>query len=252
MNFANFPLISLTSWTFIASCLLVIADHFLWFFHFHNVTEEARRMERRWRHPMQPAPHVPTFFDIATFFGTCVWLLPLFLFLSLSANDNALPTARQAHDPSITLSPAFDSDEPKSQRSSLFVSLSAKAKSLFPSRRSRGRSRRNSEDGLIAPRSISRPSSPLHQTPTHLSPQFQRRSTSPSPGLSSSALSPGSPLHSPVPSPSSSTFGSWVPVDGGSPPSTPGAAGSNRDENVTRRRISLQPPPPRRAASYTT
>ena len=30
---------------------------------------------------------------MATFFGLCVWLTPLFLFLSLSANDNTLPTA---------------------------------------------------------------------------------------------------------------------------------------------------------------
>lgn len=34
---------------------------------------------------------VPNFGEIATFFGICVWLAPLFLFLSLSANDNALP-----------------------------------------------------------------------------------------------------------------------------------------------------------------
>lgn len=35
-----------------------------------------------------------TFMDIATFFGVCVWLVPLFLFLSLSANDNALPVSQ--------------------------------------------------------------------------------------------------------------------------------------------------------------
>lgn len=38
-----------------------------------------------------PAP--PGFAEVATFFGICVWLVPLFLFLSLSANDNALPTS---------------------------------------------------------------------------------------------------------------------------------------------------------------
>lgn len=31
--------------------------------------------------------------DIATFFGICVWLVPFYLFLSLSANDNVLPSA---------------------------------------------------------------------------------------------------------------------------------------------------------------
>lgn len=31
--------------------------------------------------------------DIATYFGICVWLVPFYLFLSLSANDNVLPSA---------------------------------------------------------------------------------------------------------------------------------------------------------------
>lgn len=30
--------------------------------------------------------------DVAAFFAICVWFVPLFLFLSLSANDNALPS----------------------------------------------------------------------------------------------------------------------------------------------------------------
>lgn len=33
------------------------------------------------------------FMDVAAFFGICVWAAPLFLFLSLSANDNALPSS---------------------------------------------------------------------------------------------------------------------------------------------------------------
>jgi hypothetical protein len=67
----------------------------MWFFHFARVNGEARHL-----------PHhggvggglgtgkvgdAPGFADIATFFGICVWLAPLFLFLSLSAGDNALP-----------------------------------------------------------------------------------------------------------------------------------------------------------------
>lgn len=40
-----------------------------------------------------PGPAPPGFAEVATFFGICVWLVPLFLFLSLSANDNALPTS---------------------------------------------------------------------------------------------------------------------------------------------------------------
>ncbi len=35
----------------------------------------------------------PSFGDISTFFAICVWCVPLFLFLSLSANDNVLPSS---------------------------------------------------------------------------------------------------------------------------------------------------------------
>ncbi len=88
-NFSpTWPLISLTSPSFIASCLLVIADHFSWFFYFARMTAEARHSKVYrgiTRHD------VLSFTEIASFFGICVWLAPLFLFLSLSANDNALP-----------------------------------------------------------------------------------------------------------------------------------------------------------------
>jgi len=35
---------------------------------------------------------VPTFTEIASYFGLCVWLIPFALFVSLSASDNVLPT----------------------------------------------------------------------------------------------------------------------------------------------------------------
>jgi hypothetical protein len=37
-------------------------------------------------------PDIPTFTQIASYFGICVWLVPFALFVSLSANDNVLPT----------------------------------------------------------------------------------------------------------------------------------------------------------------
>lgn len=86
-NFSHsWPLISLSSLTFLSSCALVIADHFIWFFHFSRITHQAR-----YRPYQGGGPRVPGFSEIASFFGICVWLAPLFLFLSLSANDNALP-----------------------------------------------------------------------------------------------------------------------------------------------------------------
>ncbi|EJU06330.1 DUF396-domain-containing protein, partial [Dacryopinax primogenitus] len=92
-NFSQtWPFISLISPSFIGSCILVIIDHFVWFHYFAQRTQEAR-MRGRGRLPYQQQPvEAPVFMDIAAFFAICVWLVPLFLFLSLSANDNALPT----------------------------------------------------------------------------------------------------------------------------------------------------------------
>ncbi|GBB99673.1 hypothetical protein RclHR1_00360022 [Rhizophagus clarus] len=77
MNLETFPFINLTSLTFITSCVLVLADHFLWFQYFTS--------------------RYFAFVDVAAFFGICVWLIPFSYFISLSANDNALPS----FDPNI-------------------------------------------------------------------------------------------------------------------------------------------------------
>ncbi|KAI8089232.1 transmembrane adaptor Erv26-domain-containing protein [Halteromyces radiatus] len=71
LNLQTFPFIQLSSLPFISSCVLVFVDHFLWFKYF-----------TRYYRP---------FMDIASFFGICVWLIPFTYFISLSANDNALP-----------------------------------------------------------------------------------------------------------------------------------------------------------------
>jgi hypothetical protein len=47
-------------------------------------------------------PRVPTFTEIASYFGLCVWLIPFALFVSLSANDNVLPTMGMS-EPSVGL-----------------------------------------------------------------------------------------------------------------------------------------------------
>ncbi|KAH9986319.1 transmembrane adaptor Erv26 [Russula compacta] len=99
-NFSDtWPVISLTSKSFIASCVLVIADHFMWFFYFAHLTQEARQAARK-TYRGGPLMKAPTFGDMATFFGICVWSAPLFLFLSLSANDNTLPTSGESFIPS--------------------------------------------------------------------------------------------------------------------------------------------------------
>jgi len=89
---ATWPLISLTSPTFILSCIAVVADHFLWFSHFAREAQKARQWQRSRYASTAPSDTTHySFWETTSFFGICVWLIPLFLFLSLSANDNALP-----------------------------------------------------------------------------------------------------------------------------------------------------------------
>lgn len=105
-NFSgHWPLISLSSASFIASCAMAIMNHFLWFIHFSRLARDTRQIYNRHRGPVSTAPG---FTDIATFFGICVWLVPLFLFLSLSANDNALPTSSGTFFLSVPCSLTYD------------------------------------------------------------------------------------------------------------------------------------------------
>ncbi|KAJ7094556.1 transmembrane adaptor Erv26-domain-containing protein, partial [Mycena belliarum] len=170
-NFSNsWPVISLTSLSFIASCLLVIADHFLWFFHFARISQDARH-NRSFR-GAAPPQGVAGFTEIATFFGICVWAAPLFLFLSLSANDNALPVTTGA---AVEGAPG-DALKYTQSRVSLF-------RSLLPMR---PRSSRSAPEGILAPHSPSPipPRSPLLQplqSPSHYStpPRSPRASARP-------------------------------------------------------------------------
>lgn len=113
-NMRRFPFVQLTDPLFIASCCtslfypnlrprtnppkpprtnvsragLVMLNHYVWFRHFSNFqTQSYRSMSSYY-----DRPDVPSFTQIASFFGICVWLVPFSLFVSLSANDNVLPT----------------------------------------------------------------------------------------------------------------------------------------------------------------
>ncbi|KPV76848.1 uncharacterized protein RHOBADRAFT_8859, partial [Rhodotorula graminis WP1] len=90
-NFSRtWPTISLTSPTFIASCILVLASHFLSFRHF-SARSDAAALHGRYTHYNAYDSRRTSFLDVATYFAVCVWLVPFYLFLSLSANDNVLP-----------------------------------------------------------------------------------------------------------------------------------------------------------------
>lgn len=71
------------------NAVLVLANHYLWFKHFSRAQERAYRNMSSY---YDPPCDVPSFTEIASYFGLCVWLVPFALFVSLSASDNILPT----------------------------------------------------------------------------------------------------------------------------------------------------------------
>ncbi|KAI1775560.1 transmembrane adaptor Erv26 [Hypoxylon cercidicola] len=87
-NMRRFPFVKLSDPLFIASCLLVLVNHYFWFQHF----SEAQHRSYSRVSSMYDQPDVPSFTEIASYFGLCVWLIPFALFVSLSASDNVLPT----------------------------------------------------------------------------------------------------------------------------------------------------------------
>ncbi|GAA5883503.1 hypothetical protein JCM3774_000587 [Rhodotorula dairenensis] len=103
-NFSrHWPVISIKSLTFVASCALVLVSHFLSFRYFSDRSASTHSYGRhsaygggsgsRGRYAGGSTSHDDSFLDVATYFALCVWLVPFYLFLSLSANDNVLPSA---------------------------------------------------------------------------------------------------------------------------------------------------------------
>ncbi|KAL2193709.1 transmembrane adaptor Erv26 [Corynascus similis CBS 632.67] len=88
-NMRRFPFVKLTDPLFLASCVLVLLNHYVWFKHFSHHQERAyQSMTSYYDIP----DDIPSFTEIASYFGLCVWLVPFALFVSLSASDNVLPT----------------------------------------------------------------------------------------------------------------------------------------------------------------
>lgn len=115
----DFPFISLTSPVFLFGCVMVFVNHYLAFQHFASV----------W-YP---------FSEVLAYFTLCLWLLPFAFFVSLSANENVLPTAATgtATDGS---EPSYDYPGQNSSRRqgllALFNFLSRKKDEYLPSRHS--------------------------------------------------------------------------------------------------------------------
>ncbi|RAL08696.1 uncharacterized protein BO97DRAFT_408224 [Aspergillus homomorphus CBS 101889] len=91
-NLRRFPIVKLSDPLFILSCVLVGLNHWLWFRHFSQPLPSTRS-PTSWRHPYQVGiEDMPTFTEVASYFGLCVWLVPFALFVSLSAGENVLPS----------------------------------------------------------------------------------------------------------------------------------------------------------------
>ncbi|KAI5810194.1 transmembrane adaptor Erv26 [Peziza echinospora] len=129
LNLRRFPVVKLSDPVFIASCLLVGINHFLWFRHFSGphdaLREHIEKTGGAWgdRHdssgsdPYIGAP-VPRFREISSFFGLCVWLIPFALFVSLNAGENTLPSMSELQPDPIhsPTAPIHLSDHHKAKR----------------------------------------------------------------------------------------------------------------------------------------
>jgi hypothetical protein len=87
-NLRRFPWVKLTDPIFLASCVLVLLNHYAWYRHFSTPPAPPTRRYNFYDQPKS----VPSFTEIASFFGLQVWLVPFALFVSLSAGENVLPS----------------------------------------------------------------------------------------------------------------------------------------------------------------
>ncbi|KAG8623124.1 hypothetical protein KVT40_008100 [Elsinoe batatas] len=88
-NLRRFPIVKLTDPIFLTSCVLVLINHFFWFRHFSAPPKPTGGYN--YYDPYAQAD-LPTFTEIAAFFGIQVWLVPFSLFVSLSAGEYVLPS----------------------------------------------------------------------------------------------------------------------------------------------------------------
>lgn len=89
-NLRHFPIVRLTDPVFVLSCGLVVINHYSWFQHFSSSPATAYRSHQRANR--YDHTDIPTFTEVASYFGICVWLVPFAMFVSLSAGENVLPS----------------------------------------------------------------------------------------------------------------------------------------------------------------
>ncbi|KAA6415936.1 MAG: duf396 domain-containing protein [Lasallia pustulata] len=93
-NLRRFPIVKLTDPLFLLSCVLVLLNHYLWFRHFSAPPRVPPPTNPRYMYQSSSYDQfsVPSFTEIASYFGICVWLVPFSLFVSLTASENVLPS----------------------------------------------------------------------------------------------------------------------------------------------------------------
>lgn len=97
---SKFPYLKIDNPDFILLGILTFLNHYFWFSHFNNLSFD--------RHSHRV---VPSFSEISSFFGICVWLIPFALFISLSAGENLLPSNNNEVDGRNTTSITLDTNE---------------------------------------------------------------------------------------------------------------------------------------------
>ena len=74
------------------SQVLVLLNHYLWFGHFSSPDSLRSPPTYSYAGIYTDPQDIPSFTEIASFFGLCIWLVPFALFVSLSAGENVLPS----------------------------------------------------------------------------------------------------------------------------------------------------------------
>lgn len=94
LTMRSFPVLDTRNPAVIGGLIGTIVTHFMWFSYFNNNDLPPYSIYNRI--PTYKGETLPPFGQIVSFFGLLVWTVPLLLFLSLSANDQVLPTAESS------------------------------------------------------------------------------------------------------------------------------------------------------------
>ncbi|KAL6927965.1 hypothetical protein ACO0SA_004589 [Hanseniaspora valbyensis] len=112
-NLEKFPMINLHNIYFILSIVLVITNHYCWFKYFNKPQPIPPQYRYDPKFKMQAKYSFP---QVASFFGILVWLIPFALFISLSANDLALPTQNEFNSNTNSNNSSFASSKKKQHK----------------------------------------------------------------------------------------------------------------------------------------